>query len=406
MLKSRGRTRRPWLALAATPLAFALLGADAEPDAAAPKSDAATTGAEATSTYWQVTQTSDQRPALPEAKLCVGGSLPSEMVDLAKAIKASDIQTCTHGETTAADGTRTFEMSCTMKLSDTVTMYSHMTSWGGAHDRHMRTETRSEGFGPQIDKPHFTEMRMVHIGQCPPNVKPGQYLTPEGEIYDPLKSLSHPDSEADRAADKARLAAIVPPPIVVTPESRRVVRGGLEIACGPSRKWGRLELTDQTYPFGGPKQRWRARPEIGVSVRGEHLLIWHVDAADLPVEEFDTEPTFTVRLGRDYLFTPPIAQHASVRVHGVSPMSAVARARDAAREAADARDETSCFLDICFTSDGEGERFFAAFDRVAARGGDLTISGTDADGPVTVRYPLKGLGGIINRLAACTGPAT
>lgn len=406
MLKSDRRSRRPWLALAAAPLALALLGAQGRPaDVASTPTPSATASAATPPTYWQVTQTGDTRPHMPDSKFCMYKQLPPELTAVAKAFNAAGIQECTHQDSKAADGTPVSEMFCKMKLGETVIMHSHLKTWGTDHDRHTRMETRSEGMGQAFDKPHFTETRMVYIGECPPNVKPGQYLTPEGEIYDPLKSLMELTSETETSADNARLAAIIPPPVVVTPESSRVVQGRFDVVCGSSRKWGRLKIVEEAFPFGSPNQRWRARPEIGVSALGEHLLIWHVDNADLAVEEFDTEPNYTVRLGKDYVFTPPIAQHASVTAHGTSPMSSKARAKGLARTAADARGETYCFLETCFTSEDEGERFFQAFDKVAAKGGDLTISAVDAEGPVTVRYSLKGLGGIIKRLEACTAAA-
>lgn len=405
MLETDGRSKRPWLVLAATPLALGLLGAQARPtEVVAAPATAAGASPGKLPTYWQVTRTGDKRQSMPESKLCTHEQLPTELTAFSKAVTASGLQECTHRVSTAADGTPMSEASCRMKLSETLIMHSLIKSWGAPHDLHMRTETRSEGLGPDFDKPHFTETRMVYLGECPPNVKPGQLLTPDGEIYDPLNSLLKPATEAEVAADKVRMAAIIPPPIVVTPESKRVVQGRFEVVCSSSRKWGRLKVAEEVFPFGARNQTWRARPEIGVSALGEHLLIWHVDNAELAVEEFDTEPNYTVRLGRDYVFTPPIAQHDSVTAHGTSAMSSKARARKLAREAADDRGETNCFLQSCFTSEDEVERFFKAFDRVAAKGGDLTISAVDADGPVTVRYSLKGLGGIIKRLEACTIP--
>ena len=404
MLNSDWRNARPWRALMAAPLTVALLGAAKPADVASTSTPSATPSPATPPTYWQVTQTGDKRQDMPDSKFCMYKQLPPEMMAVAKAFNDAGLQECTHQVAKSADGTPVSEMSCKMKLSETFIMHSLLKTWGTPHDLHTRMETRSEGLGPDFDKPHFTETRMVYIGECPPNVKPGQYLTPDGEIYDPMNSLFKPPTEAEIAADKVRLAAIVPPPIVVTPESKRVVEGRFEVVCSSSRKWGRLKVAGEMFSFGAPNQRWRARPEIGVSALGEHLLIWHVDTADLAVDEFDTEPNYTVRLGRDYVFTPPIAQHDSVTAHGSPSMSSKARARDFARKAADDRGETSCDLQSCFTSDDEGERFFKAFDRVAAKGGDMTISAVDAEGPVTVRYSLKGLGGIIKRLGACPTP--
>nr|QQZ51244.1 hypothetical protein JKL49_09175 [Phenylobacterium glaciei] len=179
-----------------------------------------------------MTQTGDKRQDMPDSKFCMYKQLPTEFTAFAKAVSVSGLQECTHKVAQATDGTSVSEMSCKMKLSETLIMHSLFKTWGTPHDLHTRMETRSEGFGPDFDKPHFTETRMVYIGECPLNVKPGQYLTPDGEIYDPMNSLFKPPTEAEIAADKVRLAAIVPRPSSSRRNRNawsRALRGGLFI---------------------------------------------------------------------------------------------------------------------------------------------------------------------------------
>lgn len=259
-----------------------------------------------------------------------------------------------------------------------------------------------EGLGPPFDKPHFTDSHFVYLGDCPSNVKPGQILTPEGEVFDPVEALRKLGKEDKTGSDVGSAKPIRTTPIKPVPEAATTERGTLRVVCSPSGRWGHLKLGEDAYPFGEANQRWRVRPDIGVSVLGEHLLIWDVDSYGVDLQDFDTEPNYTVRLGDGYVFTPPIAQQASVTAHGASLFSSNARAKENARKAAEAMGANFCYLQACFTSDAENSAFFKAFDSVAAVGGDMTISATSPTGPVTVRYSLRGLGGIIGQLKKCT----
>jgi len=189
-----------------------------------------------------------------------------------------------------------------------------------------------------------------------------------------------------------------------TPLAERSVAGHLFIRCsksGNGTKWGSLE-TRRIRPFGRGEERWNAFPDMGVSALGEHLLLWDVHGAyPSAAEKFSTEPAYTVRIG-DYVFTPPIAQHAYVRARRFAFPPLDLRARDRARLRADERGETYCYLRTCFLSDAEKARLFTAFDRTAAAGGDMIVTGPGPDGLVNVRYSLVGFDGIRERLGICT----
>lgn len=285
------------------------------------------------------------------------------------------------------------EVVCTMKGGAP----EMRVTWEGTPDNFVsRTSRAAHGKTPALS----VETRADRLGDCPAGMRPGQIILEDGEVVDPVAWLK---SALDKNAPRP-----MPPPIprsLDIPETEEGPRAVYELAC--TKSGGRLRGVGYIFPFGAGTQRWGAFPQLGVSTEGKLIVFsstraesW-VTSTGPEIFEFDREPTYTIRMGRDYIFTPPIVQHDGVSRPG-DLMSGREQMRREARNSAKARDETYCSLIAgCFLGATDREAFLRAFEETAATGGDLRISAQGPAGPVTVRYALKGFGGIVERLRAC-----
>jgi hypothetical protein len=238
------------------------------------------------------------------------------------------------------------------------------------------------------------EIHAVLIGACPVGVKPGQIVRANGEVVDPLAQLY------GRPAPKPTPA----PKLEPVAEAASAAVGALRFGCaaGLLAGGGVLSIGGDSYPFGRASQLWRVRPDLMVDPSsGERMVVIWIDTPDghaLSVIGYDDEPRYTLRLGADFALTPPIAQQSSVTAHA---MSSDAQARADAQKVARKNNTTECSIMACRLGPADTAAFLKAYDRAAAAGGDMTISGPGPSGTLSVRYSLKDFSDLRTRAQDC-----
>jgi hypothetical protein len=247
------------------------------------------------------------------------------------------------------------------------------------------------------------EIDRAFVGPCPPGLLPGQHLMPDGTVVDEVRlARGHFGGPPAAAGSADAEASEAEPPIRTVPLAATGLLESPHVECEPSLN-GAVAFDQVGFPFGPAGQPWRVHLRLQINPDGQPD--WSMDLetpGDRGVYFYDREPNYTVRVGANYAFTPPISQHDYVFGHGGPPLTpGAAETRDAARKAAQARGETYCYVFSCDPSAPETEAFLGALEATAAAGGDLTVSGPGPTGPVTVRYPLSGLQGLRARLLQC-----
>lgn len=238
------------------------------------------------------------------------------------------------------------------------------------------------------------EIHTVLIGACPAGVKPGQIVRANGEVIDPLAQLYGRPEPKPTPVPKLEPVA----------EATSAAVGALKFGCttGLLAGGGVLSVGGDSYPFGKASQLWRVRPDLMVDPSsGERMVVIWIDTPDghaLSVIGYDDEPRYTIRLGPDFALTPPIAQQGSVSAHA---MSSDAQPRADAHKAARKNNKTECSVVTCMLGPADTAAFLKAYDRAAAAGGEMTISGPGPSGALTVCYSLKDFSDLRTRALDC-----
>ena len=136
------------------------------------------------STYWQITRSGTQPVQWSQYRMCAPTPVQDMMAQLGQAHQVPGRIACDRSQRRGAEGSDVIELSCTTQLTKNVVTRSHTTITGGPHDVRDHIESRTEWWGKPKEL-EVTDVHMVYLGECPANVKPGQYLSPQGEIYDP-----------------------------------------------------------------------------------------------------------------------------------------------------------------------------------------------------------------------------
>jgi hypothetical protein len=113
---------------------------------------------------------------------CVDPAVVRRMAELrrSRAPAPKPLPGCTTSRSGQPDGSTRFEMTCD-RAKGARSSY-HMVSEGTPNDRRMHTETY--GFDPNTGAPRTTvrDVHIVRLGDCPPDLKPGQMRTRTGTI--------------------------------------------------------------------------------------------------------------------------------------------------------------------------------------------------------------------------------
>jgi hypothetical protein len=147
----------------------------------------AATGAQAAerSTYWQVTRSGTQPVVASNYSWCSDAPIADMLAHLALIERdVPGVRACQRAAVRAADGSAASEITCRFKPTTHITSVSRTTISGTPHDARFHSETRSEGW-VRDDSVEVVDMHFAYLGECPAAVKPGQFLNPNGEIYDP-----------------------------------------------------------------------------------------------------------------------------------------------------------------------------------------------------------------------------
>jgi hypothetical protein len=126
-------------------------------------------------------------------KMCFGGDALHQMVEALREFKndpkalAQLSKGCTMK--TAREGNeRSFEEVCDEKVGAAFT--NHLRVSGTIDKWRQHFEVTMKGLGPNgADKTMISDVVMTYLGDCPVNIKPGQFLKPDGTIDDPTAAL-------------------------------------------------------------------------------------------------------------------------------------------------------------------------------------------------------------------------
>jgi uncharacterized protein DUF3617 len=113
---------------------------------------------------------------------CVDPAAMRRMAELrrSRAPAPKPLLGCTTSRSGQPDGSMRFDMTCD-RAKGARSSY-HMVSEGTRNDR--RTHTETYGFDPNTGAPKTTvrDVHIVRLGDCPPDLKPGQMRTGNGTI--------------------------------------------------------------------------------------------------------------------------------------------------------------------------------------------------------------------------------
>jgi hypothetical protein len=125
------------------------------------------------------------------SKMCFGGDALRQMV---KTFIAKDPDAFTElnkgctTKTTRDGNVRSIERDCDEAAGAAQT--SHLRISGTMDEVHQHFDVTMKGLGSDgADKTVISDTIMTYLGDCPANIKPGEFLRPDGTIYDPVADL-------------------------------------------------------------------------------------------------------------------------------------------------------------------------------------------------------------------------